>query len=120
MPQGWSRNDRHLPSPPLVSVTGAPPLPTKDRRQPSCDTHHPPSILMILAASLWNVNRNPTKEWRGDDVYPAEYAFPGHRLYGGLTQDVDLPPPPPMGSVACLVPARETVEIIPWPGPMSM
>jgi hypothetical protein len=61
MPQGWSRNDRDLPSPPLVSVTGAPPLPTKDRRQPSCDTHHPPSILRILAASLWNVNRNPTK-----------------------------------------------------------
>jgi hypothetical protein len=39
MPQGRPRNDRGLPSPPLVSVTGSPPLPTDILRYPSSTIH---------------------------------------------------------------------------------
>jgi hypothetical protein len=60
MTRGWSRHDRSLLSPSLVSVACSPRRRMEHRRRPSCDYRHPPSILRIQAACLWNGNRNRT------------------------------------------------------------
>lgn len=79
-----------LQSPRPVSVAGAPPCSTKDRPTPSWDARHPPSMLMIQAASLWNGNRNRTTYCGGDDFYPAEPASP---VTVGIGFDTGFLPP---------------------------